>query len=102
MKKKQTLGAKRDDEGRVVPAKMTQLKDGDVGFYENIVTYEGPDHMSVTEKVYSTYVNSEIEKAVKCIANHLFQQDIVLSHATFYFKYDRYDTLYLLFASNIY
>lgn len=78
-----------------------ELKKPSMKLYEHIVTYEGPDHMSNSEKVYSSFVIKDIQGAINSITDHLEQQEIALSNAVFYFKYDRHDDLNLLFATNI-
>ena len=76
-------------------------KPNQVNFYERIVTFEGPDHMSVGEKIYSSYIIKDVQNAINSIVDHLEQQKTVLSSATFYFKYDRQDELVLVFATGI-
>ena len=73
----------------------------EVGFYERIVTHEGPPHMSIEEKVLSTFVIKEIQEAIDSIVEHLAQQELHLASAVFYFKQDKLDDLVLLFATNI-
>jgi hypothetical protein len=73
----------------------------DVGFYDRIVTYEGLEQMSVEEKVFSNYVIKDVTEAINSIIDHLCQQDVYLTKAVFYFRYDRSEDLYLLFATNL-
>jgi hypothetical protein len=73
----------------------------EVGFYERIVTHEGPPHMSVEEKILSTFVIKEIQEAIDSIVLHLSQQELHLNSAVFYFKQDKHDELVLLFATNL-
>lgn len=80
--------------------KLSELKT-EVGFYERIVTHEGPPHMSLEEKILSTFIIKEIQEAIDSIILHLAQQELHLSSAVFYFKQDKYDELVLLFATNL-
>ena len=71
-----------------------------IGFYGRVVTYEGPESMSLEEEVSSSAVIKDVQESIDSIVTHLCQQDIFLQSANFYFKYSK-DELYLLFATNI-
>jgi hypothetical protein len=89
-------------DGRKMSSNLSNIPSSqDAGFVDRIVTFEGPLHMSTEEKVFSSYVTKDIQAAVDAIVEHLSQQDIYLSNAVFYFKYNKKDDLYLLFATNI-
>ena len=69
--------------------------------YEAVVTFEGPEHLSETEKVVSTTVHHDVGNAINSIVSHLQYMGIELLSACFYFKQGAKDQLHLLYATSI-
>jgi hypothetical protein len=77
------------------------MNDKELELNEKVATFEGDPNFSVDEKVFATNVHERIRKAIQVIYTHFEQQDITLVRAVFYFKFDKANHLYLLFATNI-
>lgn len=75
--------------------------DRELDLNERVATFEGDSNYSVDEKVFATNVHEKIRKAIQAICTHFEQQDIILTKAVFYFKFDKANHLYLLFVTNI-
>ena len=73
----------------------------DIEYYERIVTYEGPSHLSIEDKIISQDLTKEIKEAIDSIVDHLAKNENFLYSAEFYFKQDKFDDLVLIFVSNI-
>jgi len=73
----------------------------DLTLDDKVVTYEGPTNLSVDEKIFTTPTHTKVKAAIDSMLEHLGQQDVKLLSAVFYFKIDRSNDLYLLYATNI-
>jgi len=80
---------------------ITNLK---IDFYERIVTYEGPEHLCVTDNITSPTLASDIQKACINIVNHvnfISEGATKITRMVLFFKVDHKDRLWLLFTSGL-
>lgn len=77
------------------------LADENMPFYDRVVTFEGPENLSVYSKVVSSVILNDINVACKLIKDQLALNGYNLHHANFYFKIDHRNELSLMFSSDI-